>query len=505
MNNTNNITNRYRKWVNTGTKLTAAVLFTLAAIFLFSCQEEDEVIVSMGTPVSMSVSDSILVLSEKQADNNALNISWTRGTNNGTGSSISYILQIDKAGNNFSSTQNFDMGKGVFKKSFSVISLNDLVRNTFGAEIGVATEFQIRVIADVTMEEAEDDTTSVKSITVTPYNPVSDVLYIVGDASPNGWDITNATPLTPRSSTPWVFIYQGQLSPGNFKFAVSQDDCWCRDFYTKNPSADGRIVYNEGGSGEDIQWQVDQGGVYKITVNLLDLTIAIEQQEGAAYSNLYIVGDASPSGWNIGNPKAFTQNPDDSYLFTYEAHLSPGEFKISTYTGDWCDGDWINPPQPDAAISEADFIITQGCEGPDNKWRVTEETEGRYKITVNLYDNTINIEKINLYIIGDGGTNGWNIGNPEPMAYAKGVYTFSGELGADNPTGEFKISKFKGDWCDGEWINSASENQSLSNTNYIVTQGCDGPDNKWKLQVGDAGSYVITINLDSEEMTIIKQ
>lgn len=505
MNYINDITNNFRNLIHSVTKLTVIILAGLAGVFLVSCQEEEDIIVDMGEPVTLSVSDSILVLSQKQADNNALNISWSRGTNRGTGSSISYVLQIDKAGNNFSSAHTLDMGKGVFEKSFSVGSLNELVRNTFGVEAGIETEFQSRVIADVIMEGVEDDTTGVKSFLVTPYKPVSDVLYMVGDATPGGWNISNATAMNPLGSQPWVFVYQGQLSSGNFKFAVSQDDCWCQDFYTKDPSDDGKMVYNEGGSGEDVQWHLEQGGIYKIEVNLLDLTIKIERQEGAAYSNLYIIGDASPNEWNLGNPEAFTKDPDDSYLFTYEAHLSPGEFKISTFTGDWCDGDWINPPQPDGALSETDFIITLNCDGPDNKWRVTEETEGRYKITVNLFDNTIKIQKIDLYIIGDGGPNGWNIGNPEPMAYANGVYTFSGPLGADNPTGEFKFSKFKGDWCDGDWVNAANENQAISNTDYIVTYGCAGPDNKWKLQEGDADDYVITINLDNEEMTITKQ
>ncbi|MDX1699209.1 MAG: hypothetical protein R3250_01265, partial [Melioribacteraceae bacterium] len=101
--------------------------------------------------------------------------------------------------------------------------------------------------------------------------------------------------------------------------------------------------------------------------------------------------------------------------------------------------------------------------------------------------------------------NGWNINNPDPMDYVNGEYIFLGELGADNPTGEFKISKFIGEWCGGEWINPATSSQSITNTSFIYTQGCDGPDNKWKLQEGDAGTYEIRINLVTEVITIIKQ
>ena len=126
-------------------------------------------------------------------------------------------------------------------------------------------------------------------------------------------------------------------------------------------------------------------------------------------------------------------------------------------------------------------------------------------ITINQYNKSIKIEKVMLYIIGDGGPNGWNIGTPEPMAIENGFYVFEGELGADNATGEFKFSKYKGDWCDGDWLISATPNQSVTDGSYIIRHGCEGDDNKWKLKDGEAGNYKITIDLDNEAMTIVKQ
>ncbi|MCB0749547.1 MAG: SusF/SusE family outer membrane protein, partial [Ignavibacteriae bacterium] len=141
----------------------------------------------------------------------------------------------------------------------------------------------------------------------------------------------------------------------------------------------------------------------------------------------------------------------------------------------------------------------------DNKWLVTDSNKGRYKITVDTQNNLITFNKVMLYIIGDGGPNGWNINNPAPMSYINGEYVFVGPLGASNPTGEFKISKFVGDWCGGDWINAATASQSINNTNFINTTNCDGPDNKWKLKDGEAGNYEIRINLETEVITITKQ
>ncbi|WP_297100411.1 SusF/SusE family outer membrane protein [Draconibacterium sp.] len=482
-----------------------SVLVVIAITLLNSCQKEEDVVVALGAPIAISVSNSELTLSQKQASESVFSFSWTRGTNHGTSSSISYSLEMDMEGNEFATAQIYDLGKGVYEKKFNAEELNDLLLNYWGVEPGSTASFEAKVTANVVKEGVEDGVSETLIFSLTPYKPVSEELYMVGSATPNGWDIGNATPLIPNSSQPWVFTYEGQMKTGTFKFAVNTDGCWCQDFYTKDANDDSKMVYNEGGSGDDLQWEIIEGGNYKLTVNLLDLSIEMKKLAGPEFGELYIVGDASPSGWNIGNPEAFTQSAADPFVFTYEAMLTPGEFKISTFAGDWCDGQWINPSQPDQDVTATDYIVTNRCDGPDNKWRVTEETQGRYLITVNLYNNSIKIERVMLYIIGDGGPNGWNIGTPEPMTIVNGIYVFEGELGADNPTGEFKISKFKGDWCNGDWINAANPNQSISNTDFITTHGCDGPDNKWKLQDGDAGTYRISIDLEADVLTIEKQ
>ena len=110
------------------------------------------------------------------------------------------------------------------------------------------------------------------------------------------------------------------------------------------------------------------------------------------YNHLFIVGDASPSGWNIGSPEAFTQDSINPFVFVFEGLLTPGDLKISTFKGDWCDGDWINAPQNAYDITNTDYIVTNGCDGPDNKWTITSATQGIYIITVNLLNETIRFE-----------------------------------------------------------------------------------------------------------------
>ncbi|MFH6984988.1 SusF/SusE family outer membrane protein [Marinoscillum luteum] len=483
--------------------LFSALASVLVIFLLASCVDELEnnQIIKDGT-LSLSTSDSVLVLQEQFASNK-LTFNWTPANNNGTGSSIDYLLEVDMQGNDFSSPLVYDMGKNTFAFSYEHGTLNNILRSTFGAQPGSPIVLVARITATLADGNGEPqiDTTSV---VVTPFEPVSSKLYLVGDATPNSWDIANATALTPSSSEAGVFTYQGALSPGNFKFAVSQEGCWCQDFYTKDPADSTVLVYNEGGSGDDLQWRITNGGQYKIVVNLIALTFSIKAVEAPTFSALWIVGDATPSGWNIDSPEEMTQSASNPFIFTYEAHLTPGEFKIfAGPLGDWC-GEWFRPLEQHQDITSNLVEQNSGCD-VDNTWQITSEMEGRYKVSLNTLENTISINPVTLYIIGDGGPNGWNIGNPEPMTYSDGVFTFNGPLGADNATGEFKFSKFAGDWCGGEWINAATGNQSLTNTEYILTQGCDGPDNKWKLASGDVGNYEITFDLDAGVMTIERQ
>ncbi len=480
-------------------------LLVLAGLSTNSCQKEESFEVSMGDPIVLTASSSDLAISQKQSFQPIFTLSWTRGTNHGTSSSIAYTLEMDRQGNDFATAMTYSLGKGVYEKNFTGQDLNDLLVNHWNIDYGTSAAFEARVMADVIQEGVEDGVSETITFSLMPFKPVTEKLYLVGSATPNGWDITKATPMEPDESQPWVFKYEGQFKTGTFKFAVDTNSCWCQDFYTRDAASASKMVYNVGGSGDDLQWEVTEGGNYRITVDLLELTITIKKLEGPPFNELYIVGDASPSGWNIASPEAFTQSAADPFVFTYEAVLVPGDFKISTFTGDWCDGQWISPSQPDQVLTATDFIVTDGCVGPDNKWHVTDLTQGRYKITVNLYTNMIKIEPVMLYLIGDGGPNGWNISNPTPMSLVNGVYIFEGKLGADNPTGELKFSKFKGDWCDGDWIIATSPDQSITDTSHKIRYGCEGDDFKWRLKAGEAGTYRITIDLETDVLTIVKQ
>lgn len=101
------------------------------------------------------------------------------------------------------------------------------------------------------------------------------------------------------------------------------------------------------------------------------------------YENLYLVGDATPAGWNIADPTPMTVDPEDPFVFTYTGSLSVGQFKIPTAKGNWgCD--YFMP----IVDGESDLSVTtvQLVKGgnPDYKWKITQA--GNYKITIHIMD-----------------------------------------------------------------------------------------------------------------------
>lgn len=231
-----------------------------------------------------------------------------------------------------------------------------------------------------------------------------------------------------------------------------------------------------------------------------------------AYNKIYIVGDASPSGWNIGSPEGFTQSEENPFVFIWEGILSPGNLKLSTYTGDWCDGDWLHPAEANRAISNASEVVAYpGCTGPDDQWVISEETQGRYRITVNLQNNTISFEELTpeyseLYLIGDAGPNGWNIGSPSE-AFTQNesdpfIFTYQVFL---NP-GNLKISTYTGDWCDDDWLHAPQANTSVTDASeFVVFMGCEGPDEQWLVTEETKGNYLITVDLYNQTINFEAQ
>ena len=159
----------------------------LTTVLFTSCEQNLPNDVAKAGQLAVSATKSELVLSQKNSlTTTALNFSWTTGTNNGTGASISYSLQLDIKGNNFSKALSLNLGKGIYSRSFTVEELNDSLLSHWNCAPGTAAELEVRVISTIYSSPQSSETSTNISLKATPYQPVSKTLYLYGTASPKG-------------------------------------------------------------------------------------------------------------------------------------------------------------------------------------------------------------------------------------------------------------------------------------------------------------------------------
>lgn len=342
-------------------------------------------------------------------------------------------------------------------------------------------------------------------------------LYMLGDATPNGWDNGNPTPLQASEADPLTFTWEGDLRKGEIKLCLVPGS-WDVPFI--RPEMNGREISKADITDEKFQmhagdpdekWRVVDAGTYRLTFDLRHWTMSTTfLAEPPAPSKkpidtevLYMVGDATPNGWNIDAPYALDKQ--SQYVFTYEGPLMGGEMKLCTSTGDW-GVPFIRPTFGDCKITKdgvesSEFIYVND---PDDKWRVQDA--GIYRLTFDLEHYTIAAEYKGdlpaqekepivadvVYIVGDATPNGWSI--DEPFALTKVsdyVFVYEGEL----VPGEMKACTSTGSW-DVPFIRPTFGDCKINkggveSPDFVYTTG---PDDKWRIEV--SGQYRITFDLE---------
>ena len=458
-------------------------LIAAIVMVLFSCEKYDEFKIQMAQPLALSNPKSEIILTQKEAANNAVNFTWTTGTNQGTEASISYVLQIDKKGNNFATPVSFNMGKGAYSKSITGAVLNDYLLNTWKVTPNAVTQLDVRVVATVSSDPETKDIAGF-SLSVTPYQPVSKTLYVIGGASPNGWNAGTALAMTPQSD-PTIFVYQGTLGTGDLKFITTLGQFL--PSYNKGAD-DSHIVYRTLDSQPDVKFTISPTAFYKVTVSLLDLTVSVVKMDLPTYDKLYMVGSAAPNGWDISKATQLVQNTANPFIFSYTGVMQAGEFKFPVNRNtDWGQDMFMK-------TDDTHMYLHKGGASDDNKWSIAKK--GYYTITLNQLDNTISINRLKLYMVGSATPIGWSIDQAIAMtedATDGCIFTYSGPM----VSGEFKFPVNR----DTSW--GQDMYMRVDDTHMYLHKGGASDDNKWNITT--AGNYVIKANVENLSISFQKQ
>lgn len=467
-------------------------------LLIVSCKKNispEEFITASG-PLALSVDKPTVVLMQRNDAADAMVFSWTTGTNLGTNAAISYTLMIDKQGANFSNPMTIALGNAVLSRKFSVKALNDSLIRKWNLPADVDANMEAKVISRVADDVAPGETSNTVAIKLKPYKAVTTNLFLIGDATPNGWNASGATPLTALPGQPGKFSWIGNLSAGEFKFITSLGQFL--PSYNRG-ATNTALVYRTENAQADNKFIITTPGAYNIAVDLLNLSVSITAETLPPYSQLWVVGDATPNGWNIANPNSMRVDSSNLWVFHFNEVLKAGEFKIPVSTGSFST-DYYMPLVNNPAITATGVQFIRGG-SPDNKWKIT--TPGPYKIRLNLQTSSIDIKPFTpytrLWMVGNATPAGWNINNPTPFTPVVGdpyKFEYTGPMSA----GEFKIPVATGNFATDYFMPVINRSTVGSTQMKFVPGGT--PDHKWVIT--QAGNYKITIDQLRETISIQK-
>lgn len=484
------------------------LLFAATAITLAACSDNDYTELDKGsTELALEASLQEVTLLETDHASEAISLQWTSGTNYGTGNRISYTLVLQTAGGNYTVKSAVQQD---YSWTPSVEALNTLLLEQLGGVAGQSMAVEAHVTATVANLDGIQE--AFTQFVATPYKPVTTTLYLIGDATPNGWSADNATEMTRTDNG--VFTWTGNLTTGDLKFITTLGSF----LPSYNNDGAGNLTLRTSDDQADEKFHIDEAHCYQVDVNLLTLTAKLTQVAGVTppYTELFFVGNENDWGfWPM------QQDLLDPFLFRF-GYLPEkgGEFKFGTSEGSW--ENMYKSATANASYTSTAVEFVKGFD-PDNKWYLNADECGKYyKICLDIRPGSERMMMREftpyacIYLVGDATPGGWSLGDATPMAVDASdpcVLTWSGHLTA----GELKFScDCQSDW-NGAWFLASEGGKAPDGTvertlfidksdNSFMDQYLDimvgGIDQKW--QIGEAGDYTITLNQLLEEVTIAK-
>lgn len=480
----------------------------MMTFILAGCQENMSLytLISPQDTMKMNVSSENITLNQDKRDSVALTFTWGDAANRGTDTELTYYFKIDIADNNFKTAiSKIEIPTGVRSISFTHKELNDML-NSWGIKAGEPINLSAEVIAEVTKSDVYmKPEISTVDFSVTGYYVQPRNLYIVGSAV-NGMDPAKALKMKELISEK-KYVWTGFLQSGDFKFI--NDSTSLYPSYSQGVNVNS-LVYNETNNNSETLFHIDSPGFYAITIDVESLTILREYPK-SAYNQVWMIGDATPAGWNISAPIELQKDPVNQVTFIYQGTLNSGELKFPLENTGFFECDYFMPAV-DQSTPEGDnkieFISLSQAATHDYKWRIADA--GIYKITLNVYDMTIKFEKQetpqvpddvpykNIWITGSATPGSWNTPFSQNLTYdasaTKGTFVWNGYLMA----GEFKfpLSNTNGFECNYLMPTNVGSNNLASLSQTSVSFVANGnPDKKWTVAQGEEGLYKISLNV----------
>lgn len=257
-----------------------SLLFLALTIAFFSCEkDENQVVFEGGSKPVVTSSTANVPMSFVNKDKPAVTISWTNPNykfNTGLSSQdVSYLVEIDTVGSNFKNPnrQSITVAKDL-NVTFTQGELNGYLLNQLLLKADMNHQLAIRVTASLGGGTAAL-VSNVLTLTVKPFSippvvapPSSDKLFLVGNATPGGWD--NPVPVPSQQFTKvsnTMFEITVNIVPGGSYLFLPVNGDWSNKYGTTGANNANNVNGGDFRDGGGDILAPSESGPHKIVVD----------------------------------------------------------------------------------------------------------------------------------------------------------------------------------------------------------------------------------------------
>lgn len=267
------------------------LLLVTGATLLNACKKDDnQVIFKGGTNPVLTASSSTIPLSFANSAQRALVLNWTNPDYQfSTGLSsqdVTYKIEIDTVGANFTNPKKQQVSiANNLTVDWTQGQFNDFLLNQLELKPNMPHQVEIRVISSLA-NNAVPLTSNTLTYTVTPYpippkvtppgtpvgNPPTDWvdgrLFMVGSATPGGWNNPVPTPAQEfRKISSTLYELTIQLNPNEFYLFLPVNGSWDTKFGAMGANGSNNVNGDDFKNGGGDMKAPGEGGNYKIVVD----------------------------------------------------------------------------------------------------------------------------------------------------------------------------------------------------------------------------------------------